>query len=177
MIIHVKKNILFKIKVFCQKKLWKIKFNEKNILHFFDNAFNDNLLQIINLCSKFYCLINCSRLFKVIIDGCEYNKTMVEIIFEIYIHYFMNNNNGDYSCYKVLLSSHWMLYDIEFEKEKKYTIFFVNDFYRYILNQNEINKENKNIVTKYKVLLKYNKYAFEVKFWKKFYFFFFIKNF
>lgn len=57
-----------------------------------------------------------------------------------------------------------MLYDIEFEKEKKYTIFFVNDFYRYILNQNEINKENKNIVTKYKVLLKYNKYAFEVKF-------------
>ena len=151
-------------------------FNEKNILHFFDNAFIDNLLQIINLCSKIYYLINCSRLFKVIIDGCEYNKTIVEIIFEIYIQFFLNNNNGDYSRYKDLLSSHSMFYDIEFEKEKKYTIFFVNDFFRYMLNQNEISEENKNIVTKYKVLLKYNKYAFEVEenFEKNFTTFFFL---
>ena len=138
-------------------------FNEKNILRFLDKAFIDNLLQIINLCSKFYYLTNFNRLFKIIIGDYEYNKTIIEIIIEIYIKYFLNNINSE-DCYKSLLSSHSIFYDIEFEKDKKYTIFYVNDFYRYAIDSMNINEQkNKNIVKKCKVLLKYNEYFNDIE--------------
>ena len=127
-------------------------FNEKNILKFSEKAFIDNLLQVINLITKSFHLINLNYFFQVIIDNCEYDKTIIEIIIEIYFQYFLNNNNSDSSCYTSLLKSQYIFYDNDLDNNKKYTIFYVNDYLRLLLNKKKINEKEKNIIEKYEPL-------------------------
>ena len=131
-------------------------FNEKNILKFSEKAFVDNLLQVINLCLKHYHLVNFNQSFKVIINDCEYFKTIIEIITEIYMQYFLNDINSDSNCSNKLLKSQYIFYDNEFDKDKQYTIFFVNDYLRLLSNKKKINEKEKMIIEKYKILNNYN---------------------
>ena len=117
-------------------------FNEKYIITFLEKGFIDNLFQIINLCSKIY-LINSNQLFTVNINDSENNKTIIEMILEIYFQLFFNDCYSK-ETYKSLISSSYILYDTIFEKDKSYTKFYINDYYRYILTKKKLNdKESK----------------------------------
>ena len=138
-------------------------FNEKNILKLLDIQFIDNLLQLINLCSKFNPIINANHLFQVKIGDSEYNKTIIEMIFEIYIHYFLSDINS-IICYNHLLSSKYIFYDNDISKDKTHTIFYTNDYFRYLLFNKKINeKENTIVHKKYKILCNYNDNIFKTE--------------
>ena len=112
-------------------------FNEKYIITFLEKGFIDNLLQVINLCSKKY-LINSNQLFIVNINDSENSKTIIEIVLEIYFQLFFNDCYSK-ETYKSLISSIYILYDNKFEKDKTYTKFYINDYYRYILTKKKLN--------------------------------------
>ena len=108
-------------------------FNEINI---FQNSnkkvFIDNLVQIIKLDSKFY-ITNFDKMFKVKIGNNEYSKTMIEIIFEIYMNYIFNCKDSNECFVELSLKFDDIFYDNEFNKVGKYSVFYVNDYLRYIL--------------------------------------------
>jgi len=117
-------------------------FHEKYIITFLEKGFIDNLLQVINLCSKIN-LINSNQLFKVSINDSENSKTIIEIVLEIYFQLFFNDCYIK-ETYKSLISSIYIFYDKKFEKDKNYTKFYINDYYRYILTKKKLtDKESK----------------------------------
>ena len=153
------KNIINIHGIFCLINFIKfyhyIVFNEKEILQFMDKAFVDNIFQVVIFNSKSFHLINYNQLFVVSVNNFEYKKTIVEMIFEIYIQYFLNNNNS-FACYKIFLTYHSIFYDNEIEENKKHTIFYVNDYIRYLLNKKGLNENENNILLKYRVLKESN---------------------
>ena len=134
-------------------------FNEKNILKFLEIEFIDNLLQVINLCSKFYYIISCGRLFTVEIDESYYNKTIIEIIFDLYIQYFLNDINK-IECYNNLLK--FIFFETDIVKDKACTIFYANDYFRYLFyNKKNIKNENSILLHKYDIIFNYNDKIFK----------------
>jgi hypothetical protein len=122
-------------------------FHEKYIITFLEKGFIDNLLQVINLCSKIY-LINSNQLFTVIINDSENNKTIIEIVLEIYFQLFLNDCYSR-ETYKSLISSNFILYDKNFEKDKIYTKFYINDYYRYILTKKKLSDKESKLKKKF----------------------------
>ena len=142
-------------------------FNEKEIMQFMGKAFVDNIFQVIIDNSKKFHLINFNQLFTVTVNNCEYKKTIIEIIFEIYLQYFLNNCNSK-DCYKIFITFYNIFYDNEIEKNQKYSIFYVNDYLRYIFTNKKGIVINENcFLQKYKILNTiYNEINFnkEIKF-------------
>ena len=90
--------------------------------------------KFFEICSK-SCLINCITTFKLTFGVSEYHKTIIELIYEICIKYFLNDENSEKS-YSILLENlNFIFYDRQFLDNKKYSIFYVNDMIRYIMNK------------------------------------------
>jgi hypothetical protein len=110
-------------------------FNEIKIFEISNKKeFIDNLIQVIQLSLQFY-ITNCNQLFKIKIGNNEYNKTIIEIIFEIYKEYIFKSY-GSIECFKsLLLKFDDIFYDKEFKSDGKYSIFYANDYLKYLLSQ------------------------------------------
>ena len=105
---------------------YRIIFYERKILKFSDVKFIENLINIIQLCDKYF-LLNSFQLFKFKIANIEYQKTIIEIIYDIFIQFFLNNENSE-ECYSKLLEEYnFILYDRQLENVQ-HSIFYVNDY-------------------------------------------------
>jgi hypothetical protein len=137
-------------------------FNEPKLLNYFDKIFVGNIMQIINACSKKYHIINSVYLFKVKINDVEIKKTIIEIIFDIFIQYFKNDIDSKV-CNNVLLSYIYIFYDNDFKKDDKITIFYLNDYIRNLDTKKKIENENSYVMDKYKNLSEYKETIFKKK--------------
>ena len=112
---------------------YRIIFYERKILQFSDVKFIENLINIIQLCDKYF-LLNSFQLFKFKIANIEYQKTIIEIIYDILIQFFLNNENSE-ECYSKLLEEYnFILYDRQLENVQ-HSIFYVNDYMNYLLKK------------------------------------------
>ena len=136
-------------------------FNEIKIFEISNKKeFIDNLIQVIQLSLQFY-ITNCNQLFKIKIGNNEYNKTIIEIIFEIYKEYIFKSY-GSIECFKsLLLKFDDIFYDKEFKSDGKYSIFYANDYLKYLLGQKKVKEKTESVLYKYKTLLVYNKNIFK----------------
>ena len=131
---------------------YRIIFSESKILVFSDVKFIEIFITITNLCEKYF-LFNCLQLFKFKIDNVKYQKTILEIIYDSFIQFFLNNYNSD-SCYSKLMEAYnFIFYDRNFLENIRHSIFYVNDHMKYILEKNiELNNDldlkNKSIILK-----------------------------
>ena len=117
-------------------------------------------MQIIEL-SKEYSFINYNQLFEVKIKDNKYQKTIIEIIFDIYIQYFYNDNNSS-ECYEKLLNNfNFIFYDVEYF-DKKHSIYFINDNLNYYICNKKPKFKDGDINKKYDDLIYFNK-IFESK--------------
>ena len=160
-----KQNNFSKYKIFCVINYIKfyhyIVFNEIKIFQDSNKRnFIDNLLKAIQLSSESF-ILNCSQLIKIKIGNNEYSKTLVEIIFELYVKYIFNSNDS-IECFKsLLLKFNDIFYDKEFKSEGKCSFFFANDYLKYLLSQKKIKEKTESILNKYKIVLFYNKNVFK----------------
>jgi len=136
-------------------------FNEIKIFEISNKKeFIDNLIQVIQLSSQFY-ITNCNQLFKIKIGSNECSKTIIEIIFEIYYKYIFNSK-GSIECFKsLLLKFDDIFYDKEFKNDGKNSIFYANDYLKYLLTQKKVSEKTESVLYKYKTLLYYNKNVFK----------------
>ena len=133
---------------------YRIIFSETKILIFSDEKFTYNLIEVIKLCNANF-LINCFQLFKFKIANSEYNKTIIEIIYDIFVQFFLNNEYS-YNCYSKLLEEYnFILYDRNFIDNVRHSIFYVNDHIKYILEK-DINLNDVYLQNKFNFLKKYN---------------------
>ena len=121
-------------KIYClinyTKFLHYIIFNEINIFQISNKQiFFDILMRIIKLDSKFY-ISNFNQMFKVKMGNKELSKTMVEIIFEIYMNYIFNSKDLNEGFSNLIQNFN----DIFIDKEFNSSIFYLNDYLRYILS-------------------------------------------
>ena len=86
-------------------------------------------MRIIKLDSKFY-ISNFNQMFKVKMGNKELSKTMVEIIFEIYMNYIFNSKDLNEGFSNLIQNFN----DIFIDKEFNSSIFYLNDYLRYILS-------------------------------------------
>ena len=122
--------------------------------------FVDNLLKIIELCSE-SCILNCNQFLKIKIGNKEVNKTLIEIIFELYMKYIFNSNDS-IECFKILLLKfNDIFYDKEFKSEGKCSIFYANDYLKYLFYQKKIKEKTESILKKYKIVQMYNGFVFQ----------------
>ena len=154
-------------KIFCSIDYIKfyhyIIFNEIKIFYISDKKiFIDNLIQVIKICSELN-LLNCNQLFKVQVENKECDKTLIEIIFEIYMNYILKEE-GSSECFKILLLNFDdIFYDKQFKSDTKYSIFYANDYLRYLLTQKKLKEKNDSILQKYKNLLFFNNEIFKTE--------------
>ena len=134
------------------KFYYKMIFVENKILLFSELIFIKNLIDIIEICNK-SCLINCITTFKLTFGVSEYHKTIIELIYEICIKYFLNDENSEKS-YSILLENlNFIFYDRQFLDNKKYSIFYVNDNLNYYITKNKYKKLDASLKNKCIVLL------------------------
>ena len=81
---------------------YKTIFSEIKKCVFSNVKFIQKLIQVIELCDKYF-LLNCFQLFKFSIANLEYHKTIIEIIYDISIQLFLNYENFDNNCYNKLM--------------------------------------------------------------------------
>ena len=134
-------------------------FNEPEIFEISEKAFTDNLIRVIDLSSQ-YCILNCNQLFKIKIGNLEQNKTVIEIIFELYIQYILNCKESLESFKNLLLNFNSFFYDNKFRSDKQYSIFYSNNYLRYLLSQKKIKEKSETVLAKYNTILNYNKNIF-----------------
>ncbi len=133
-------------------------YNKKIILQISENKFVDNLLQIIELSNE-YSLINYNQLFDVKIKHEEYQKTIIEIIFDFFFQYFYNDDNSS-ECYEKLLSNYNLIfYDSKFFGQK-HSIFYVNDNLSYYLYKKKSKFKDGDNKNKYDDLIIFNNIFF-----------------
>ena len=82
------------------------------------------MLQIILICPE-YCILNSNQLFEIEKDNIKEKKTIIEIVFELYMEYILNENSPEYG-FKLLLKFTQIFYDDQFQNEKK-SIFYKID--------------------------------------------------
>ena len=139
---------------------YRIIFYEKEILLNSEIKFAQNLIQLMDLCNEYF-LLNCTQIFKFKICDCEYQKTIIEIIYEFSIQYFLNDENSE-KCYDLLLQNYnFIFYDRQFIDNKKYSIFYVNDHLRYFLSKKKLKLKDNALKHKCEILEKYNNEFFD----------------
>ena len=136
-------------------------FNEVKIFELCNKVFFIELmLQIILICPE-YCILNSNQLFEIEKDNIKEKKTIIEIVFELYMEYILNENSPEYG-FKLLLKFTEIFYDDQFQNEKK-SIFYVNDYLRYLLSQKKIKEKNENVLNKYNTMKKNNENSFKIE--------------
>ena len=138
-------------------------FNEIKIFHISDKkTFTDNLIEVIKACSELN-LLNCNQLFKIQVENKECLKTLIEIIFEIYMNFILKEE-GTNECFKILLLKFDdIFYDKQFKSDTKYSIFYANDYLRYLLTQKKLKEKNESILRKYKHIVFFNNEIFRTE--------------
>ena len=136
-----------------------ILFLEKKILFYLDLKFIDIFIQIIDLCYK-YCLINSFNFFKLKLSNYEYNKTIIEIIFDIFLELCLTDELSN-ECYNKLLDeANFLFIEIQFIDNHKYTIFYINDNLNYFLTRKKTKELAENIKKKNNIISFYNNKLF-----------------
>ena len=128
---------------------------EKKIFLYSDVKFIENFLQIIELSYK-YCLINSSTIFKFIISNQEFNKTLIEIIFEIFLELCFSDECS-IQCYNLLLDKYACpFFDRQFIDNHKYSIFYVTDNLNYFLIKKKTKDLDADLKKKCKIISFFN---------------------
>ena len=134
---------------------YKTIFSEIKKCVFSNVKFIQNLIQVIELCDKYF-LLNCFQLFKFSIANLEYHKTIIEIIYDISIQLFLNYENFDNNCYNKLMELYnFIFYDRNFIDNVRHSIFYVSDRIKYILEK-DIKLNDIEFQNKCKLLKNYN---------------------
>ena len=134
---------------------YRIIFCENNILLNSEKPFIDNLLEVIDLCELYY-LNNCLQLFKFKILSCEYQKTIIGMIYDLSIQLFLYDKSTD-DCYEKLLEKYnFIFYDRQFIDNNKKSIFYVNDYLNFLLNKKKEIKKDDALKVKCKIIYNYN---------------------
>ena len=129
-------------------------FEYNYIIPYSDKKFIENILQILELINK-YNLINYSKKFKYKYANNERKGSILEIIFELLMNFFLNDDNNE-ECYNILLNKcKNIFYDQKFMTNEKCSVFYVNDILRYYMTKNNINLEE-DIKIKIRDLTFYN---------------------
>ena len=133
-----------------------IVFNEIKIFQISDKIiYLDILLQIIQLCSDIN-ILNSNAIFKVKKENNECKKTIIEIIFELYMKYILIEDCSIECSKKLLKNFENIFYNKQFIDKKK-SIFYENDYLRYLLSQKKVKEKAESILLKYETLSDYNK--------------------
>ena len=133
---------------------------EKNVFLYSPQKFTQNLIQVIDLFNKYF-LINCMKIFKFKIGSYQYQKSIIEIIYEITVRFFLNDKIPD-KCYQLLLNNlDIIFYDQKFKDNQKYSVFFVNDQLNYFLSKKKFGEEKDELIYKCNILDKYNNEYFD----------------
>ena len=133
---------------------YRFVFSERKILLYSDLKFIENLEQVLDLCDIYY-LINCNKLFEFKISERDYHKTIIEIIYEIVIRFFLNDENSE-KCYDLLLQKfNFIIFDRN-TMDERHSIFYVNDYLRYCSDKKKTTKIENNLKYKLGILEKYN---------------------
>ena len=136
------------------KFYYSILFKESKILLISDFKFCNNLIKIIQLCNINF-IINCDQLFKIEIGDCEFSKTIIELIYDICIQFFINDENSVES-YDILLKNYnYIFYDKQFIENKKYSIFYVNDHLNYSISKKKYKGMDNELKSKCNILFRY----------------------
>ena len=139
---------------------YRIIFSESKILLFSDVKFIEILIKVIDLCNDKYFLLNCFQLFKFKIANLEYQKSIIEIIFDISIQLFLNNENSA-KCYNILMEKYnQIFYDRKFDDYERKSIFYVNDCLKFFIEKNTAKSNDNDLKFKLKCLKKYNEEFF-----------------
>ena len=142
---------------------YRMIFFEKKILLYQNLKFCENLIKVLDLCNSYF-LVNCFQKIKFKISDCEYQKTIIEIIYELSIQFFLNDENSE-KCYDLLLQQYnFLFYDRQLENEKN-SIFYINDYLRLLLKKKNTDDDIEDInddLLKYKceVMENYKKEIF-----------------
>ena len=130
---------------------------ESKILLYSDIKFTKLLIEVVDLCKNYY-IINCGHFFKFKISNREYQKTIIEIIYELSINYFFNDENS-VECYNILLDNYnFTFYDRQFLDNDKKSIFYVNDYLSFIIDTKKFKTNDNDLKYKIKTLKQYNEY-------------------
>ena len=130
---------------------------ESKILLYSDIKFTKLLIEVVDLCKNYY-IINCGHFFKFKISNREYQKTIIEIIYELSINYFFNDENS-VECYNILLDNYnFTFYDRQFLDNDKKSIFYVNDYLSFIIDSKKFKTNDNDLKYKIKTLKQYNEY-------------------
>ena len=132
---------------------------EENLLMYSDFDFILNLNKVFELCKE-YCLINCIDIFDFKISNIEYHKTIIEIIYEIYMQIILADENKIEIYNKLLDKYNLPFFDRQFIDNKKYSIFFVTDILNYYSNKNKIKGLDSELIYKCDILSFFNNQLF-----------------
>ena len=117
------------------------------------------LIEVLILCKQYY-LINLPHLFTIKYDTTKFHKTIIEIIYDIAINYFLNDANSE-ECYILLLENYnSIFYDNQLIDNKNYSIFYANDYLNYCINKKKNKELNNKLDNKYYILNFYNNEIF-----------------
>ena len=150
----LKEKINNKIEIHCVftlinllKFYYIILFFEKKILFYFDLKFIEIFIQILGICYK-YCLINSFTLFKLKYAIYEYNKTILEILFDIFLELCLTDESSTELYQKLLDGSNYIFFEIQFIDNHKYSIFYINDNLNYCLIHKKMKELTGNLKKK-----------------------------
>ena len=130
---------------------------ESKILLYSDIELIKILLQVIDLCKSYY-IINCEHFFKFNILNEEYQKTIIEIIYELSIQLFLNDENT-VECYDKLLESYnFIFYDRKFLDNTKKSIFYVNDYLGFLIDSTKLKPKEIDLKNTIDILKQYNEF-------------------
>ena len=125
------------------KFYYRVIFTERKISINSDIKFTENLIDVIELCNKCY-LTRCIYLFKIKMKNIHYQKTILEMIYDILIQYFLNDRNSE-NCYNILLEKYKStFFDKKLINNEINSIFYTNDllYLLYNLNKKKIKKND-----------------------------------
>ena len=141
------------------KFYYRLIFWEKKVLLYSEIKFVENFIKVIELCNR-YCLINSFTIFKLKIINYEYSKTIIEIIFDIFLEIFLTDESS-IKCYDILLDkANFPFVDRQFIDNHKYSIFYVNDMLNYFLNKKKTKELDGDLIRKCNILSFYNNQLF-----------------
>ena len=111
-----------------------------------DKLLTQNMIKIIELIYN-SDLITCTKKFELKYNNCELKKSIMEMIFELCLNFFLNDEFNT-ECYNNLLNQYNIIfYDRKFKDNVNTSIFFVNDNLRYYISKKNI-KIDENIKIK-----------------------------
>ena len=109
-------------------------FENRIIILYPEKEITKNIIKVLEIINKFH-LINCCKKLEFTYKNYETKKSIIEIVFEILIKYFLNDANNS-QCYEDILWEYDLIfYDRKFRENGKRSIFYVNDMIRYIMNK------------------------------------------